>query len=151
MSAKNHIILRVEGMTCDGCARHVTEALKKVPGVDQAQVASWKSGQAVVVAAPEVDEANLIDAVKQSGYRAVLREKSSLEGERRVPPAGGAEYDLMTIGGGSAAFAAAIKAAELGAKVAIIEKATIGGTCVNIGCVPSKTLIKAAELCLPDL
>ncbi len=56
-------------------------------------------------------------------------------------------YDLMTIGGGSAAFAAAIKAAELGAKVAIVEKGTIGGTCVNIGCVPSKTLIKAAELC----
>jgi mercuric reductase len=147
MSTKNHIILRVEGMTCEGCARHVTEALKKVPGVDQAQVASWKSGQAVVVTAPEVDEASLIDAVKQSGYRAVLREKSSLEGERRVPSAGGAEYDLMSIGGGSAAFAGAIKAAELGAKVAIIEKGTIGGTCVNIGCVPSKTLIKAAELC----
>ena len=56
-------------------------------------------------------------------------------------------YDLLTIGGGSAAFAAAIKAAELGARVAIVEKGTIGGTCVNIGCVPSKTLIKAAELC----
>jgi len=53
----------------------------------------------------------------------------------------------MTIGGGSAAFAAAIKAAELGAKVAIVEQGTIGGTCVNIGCVPSKTLIKAAEIC----
>lgn len=57
------------------------------------------------------------------------------------------DYDLVTIGGGSAAFAAAIKAAELGAKVAIVEKGMIGGTCVNIGCVPSKTLIKAAELC----
>jgi len=57
------------------------------------------------------------------------------------------DYDLMTIGGGSAAFAAAIKAAELGARVVIVEKGTIGGTCVNIGCVPSKTLIKAAELC----
>ncbi len=57
------------------------------------------------------------------------------------------DYDLMTIGGGSAAFAAAIKAAELGARAAIVEKGTIGGTCVNIGCVPSKTLIKAAELC----
>ncbi|MGQ0694764.1 MAG: mercury(II) reductase [Nitrospiraceae bacterium] len=56
-------------------------------------------------------------------------------------------YNLMTIGGGSAAFAAAIKAAELGAHVAIVEKGTVGGTCVNIGCVPSKTLIKAAELC----
>jgi mercuric reductase len=57
------------------------------------------------------------------------------------------DYDLITIGGGSAAFAAAIKAAELGAHVAIVEKGTIGGTCVNIGRVPSKTLIKAAELC----
>lgn len=57
------------------------------------------------------------------------------------------DYDLMTIGGGSAAFSAAIKAAELGARVAIVEKGTIGGTCVNIGCVPSKMLIKAAELC----
>ncbi len=57
------------------------------------------------------------------------------------------DFDLVTIGGGSAAFAAAIKAAELGVKVAIVEKGAIGGTCVNIGCVPSKTLIKAAELC----
>ncbi|GIW54379.1 MAG: hypothetical protein KatS3mg082_0783 [Nitrospiraceae bacterium] len=66
---------------------------------------------------------------------------------RVVPESKGRDYDLMTIGGGSAAFAAAIKAAELGARVAIVEKGTIGGTCVNIGCVPSKTLIKAAELC----
>jgi mercuric reductase len=64
-----------------------------------------------------------------------------------VPSSKSRDYDLMTIGGGSAAFAAAIKAAELGARVAIVEKGTIGGTCVNIGCVPSKTLIKAAELC----
>lgn len=76
-----------------------------------------------------------------------MRERRSLEGERRVPSEEGAEYDLMTIGGGSAAFAAAIKAAEFGAKVATVEKATIGGTCVNIGCVPSKALIKVAELC----
>jgi mercuric reductase len=60
---------------------------------------------------------------------------------------GGDEFDLMIIGGGSAAFAAAIKADELGVKVAIIEKGTIGGTCVNVGCVPSKTLIRAAEQC----
>jgi mercuric reductase len=56
-------------------------------------------------------------------------------------------YDLMVIGGGSAGFAAAIKAAELGVTVAIVERGTIGGTCVNIGCVPSKTLIRAVEVC----
>ncbi len=54
-------------------------------------------------------------------------------------------YDLVIIGSGSASFAGAIKAAELGKKVAMIERSTLGGTCVNVGCVPSKTLIRAAE------
>ena len=54
-------------------------------------------------------------------------------------------FDLVILGGGSAGFAAAIKAAELGARVAIAEGATLGGTCVNVGCVPSKTLLRAAD------
>ncbi|GMT47620.1 MAG: mercury(II) reductase [bacterium] len=53
--------------------------------------------------------------------------------------------ELVIIGGGSAGFAAAIRAWELGARVTIIEHSTIGGTCVNIGCVPTKTLIRAAQ------
>ena len=53
--------------------------------------------------------------------------------------------DLAVIGAGSAGFSAAIRASELGASVALIGYGTIGGTCVNIGCVPSKTLIRAAE------
>lgn len=53
---------------------------------------------------------------------------------------------LVIVGGGSAAFAAAIKASELGAEVVLINDGLpIGGTCVNVGCVPSKTLIRAAE------
>ena len=56
-----------------------------------------------------------------------------------------AAFDLVIVGGGSAAFAAAIKGAELGARVAMVEGGTLGGTCVNVGCVPSKTLIRAAE------
>ncbi|MDA8247938.1 MAG: mercury(II) reductase [Rhodospirillales bacterium] len=60
-------------------------------------------------------------------------------GVSRRPP------DLVVIGAGSAGFAAAIRGAELGAHVALIGHGTIGGTCVNIGCVPSKTLIRAAE------
>jgi len=55
------------------------------------------------------------------------------------------DFDLAIIGSGSAAFAAAIKATELGKTVLIIEKGTLGGTCVNVGCVPSKNLIRAAE------
>ena len=53
-------------------------------------------------------------------------------------------YDLAVIGAGSAGFSAAITAAEQGARVALIGYGTIGGTCVNVGCVPSKTLIRAA-------
>jgi mercuric reductase len=49
-------------------------------------------------------------------------------------------------GGGSAGFAAAIRAADLNARVTLIEAGTLGGTCVNVGCVPSKALIRAAEV-----
>jgi len=53
--------------------------------------------------------------------------------------------DLAILGGGSAAFAAALRGAELGARVLLVNDGAIGGTCVNVGCVPSKTLIRAAE------
>ncbi len=54
-------------------------------------------------------------------------------------------YDLAVLGAGGAGFSAAITAAEAGARVALIGQGTIGGTCVNVGCVPSKTMIRAAE------
>lgn len=56
------------------------------------------------------------------------------------------DYDLLVIGSGSAAFAAGIEARSLGAPVALIERGTLGGTCVNVGCVPSKTLLAAAAI-----
>src|SRR5699024_11562832 len=56
------------------------------------------------------------------------------------------DYDLLIIGSGGAAFSAAIKASENGAKVAMVERGTVGGTCVNIGCVPSKTMLRAGEI-----
>jgi len=55
------------------------------------------------------------------------------------------DFDLAVIGAGSAGFSAAITAAEGGQRVALIGHGTIGGTCVNVGCVPSKTMIRAAE------
>lgn len=54
-------------------------------------------------------------------------------------------YDLAVIGAGSAGFSAAITAADEGARVALIGHGTIGGTCVNVGCVPSKTMIRAMD------
>jgi len=55
------------------------------------------------------------------------------------------EFDVAVIGAGSAGFSAAITAANAGGHVALIGHGTIGGTCVNVGCVPSKTMIRAAE------
>src|SRR5471032_488124 len=57
-----------------------------------------------------------------------------------------AEYDLIVIGGGPAGYAGAIRAGQLGKKVACIELERAGGTCLNWGCIPTKTLLKSAEL-----
>jgi mercuric reductase len=54
-------------------------------------------------------------------------------------------YDLAIVGSGGAGFAAAIAAATRGLSVVMIERGTIGGTCVNVGCIPSKALLAAAE------
>ncbi len=56
------------------------------------------------------------------------------------------QFDLVILGSGSTAFAAAIRAAELGRTVAMTEMRTLGGTCVNRGCLPSKNLIEAARI-----
>jgi mercuric reductase len=56
------------------------------------------------------------------------------------------QFDLVIVGAGSAAMAAATKAAELGKTAAVIERGTVGGTCVNVGCVPSKHLLRAGEI-----
>ena len=56
------------------------------------------------------------------------------------------EYDLLVVGGGSGGLAAAQRAAEYGARVALIESGRLGGTCVNRGCVPKKIMWHAAEL-----
>jgi|TARA_R110002126_G_C10490653_1_gene504140 mercuric reductase len=54
-------------------------------------------------------------------------------------------YDLIVLGAGSAGFSAAITGADSGKRVALVGHGTIGGTCVNVGCVPSKAMIRAAE------
>ncbi len=55
-------------------------------------------------------------------------------------------FDFVILGSGSAAFAAAIKASEFDARVAMIERSTVGGTCVNVGCVPSKRMLRVGEV-----
>ncbi|MBU1141714.1 MAG: dihydrolipoyl dehydrogenase [Firmicutes bacterium] len=55
-------------------------------------------------------------------------------------------YDILVLGGGPGGYVAAIKAAQLGAKVALIEKEVVGGICLNHGCIPTKTLLKNAKV-----
>lgn len=55
-------------------------------------------------------------------------------------------YDVLILGGGPGGYVAAIKAAQLGAKVAVVEKERLGGVCLNWGCIPTKTLLKTAKL-----
>src|SRR6266508_5488571 len=56
------------------------------------------------------------------------------------------KYDLVIMGSGSTAFAAALRAAELGTRDVMTASRTLGGTCVNRGCLPSKNLIEAARI-----
>ncbi|GBD29827.1 Mercuric reductase [bacterium HR32] len=145
MAVRQQILLTVHGMTCEACAQHVRQALESVAGVLSTEVPEapgWRSAQAQVIASPEGSDTALVRAIQEAGYRAEVRERRPLEEPRRLDAE---ELDLVVIGGGSAGFAAAIRAAELGARVVLVEKGVMGGTCVNVGCVPSKALIRAAE------
>jgi dihydrolipoamide dehydrogenase len=56
------------------------------------------------------------------------------------------EYDLVILGGGTGGYVAAIRASQLGLKTAVVEKAKLGGTCLHAGCIPSKALLRSAEV-----
>lgn len=94
------------------------------------------------------------NAVGGAGATAVASSTGAVAPERVGAPSwkgtgardrDGAPYDLAVVGAGSAGFAAAIKVAEAGGRVVMIQSGTLGGTCVNVGCVPSKAVIRAAE------
>src|SRR3972149_8410332 len=55
-------------------------------------------------------------------------------------------YDLIVVGAGPGGYIAAIRAAQLGLKTAIVDKQWLGGVCLNVGCIPSKSLLKNAEV-----
>jgi len=151
------IALRIDGMTCTSCADQVQQALEKVPGVRAAAV-SYPKGQAEVATDMGVSPEPLIAAVSALGYRALAAAPShkplglfdkarSLLGAGSQQERGGEQMlHVAVIGSGGAAMAGALKAVEQGARVTLIERGTIGGTCVNVGCVPSKIMIRAAHI-----
>jgi len=135
--------LKITGMTCESCAPHIETALEQVPGVHAANV-SYSNGTAQLDIEPDTPFEALTAAVAALGYRAALADvpASPVSGDK----ARGDELHIAVIGSGGAAMACALKAVERGARVTLIERGTLGGTCVNIGCVPSKILIRAAHI-----
>ncbi|VTU44794.1 mercury(II) reductase [Variovorax sp. RA8] len=149
--------LRIEGMTCASCAEHVRKALQKVTGVRSVSV-SYPERLAKITLDEGTSPAALTMAVAEAGYRAQRTDASTpalagLLGKTRQSLGGAARPNAVNqpvhvavIGSGGAAMAAALKAVENGARVTLIERGTIGGTCVNVGCVPSKIMIRAAHV-----
>lgn len=141
-SLPRKMTLEVVGMTCDDCVTHVTTALQEA-GADQVSV-SLELGSAVFMMGADTSEDRLRSGVANAGYTPGILK---FEQQRTaLIPSHDVDYDLIVIGAGSAAFAAAIKGTEAGYRVALVEKGLIGGTCVNIGCVPSKALLVAGSL-----
>ena len=155
----NEQTVAVTGMTCTDCARHVEQALRSISGVHTAQV-DYPHGVATIQSDSPlaIDTLNAAlpknyrvkSAPAQEAHGTVTRSGSLLGralGAFSGSLRGGAEapLNIAVIGTGGGAMAAAITAVERGAQVTLIERGTIGGTCVNIGCVPSKIMIRAAH------
>ena len=151
-------VLHITGMTCETCAMHVKEALEKVPGV-QSAIVSYQNGTAEVTTLSDTPSNALTVTVAGLGYKAVLSETPLSKECSSLPDkvhnwmsaagrrgGGGLPLQVAIIGSGGAAMAAALKAVEQGAQVTLIERGIIGGTCVNVGCVPSKIMIRAAHI-----
>ncbi|NLQ66052.1 dihydrolipoyl dehydrogenase [Streptococcus mutans] len=102
-------------------------------------------------AAGEAIETNAAPAASADDLKAVGLEVPDTLGESAAPaaqktPLADDEYDMIVVGGGPAGYYAAIRGAQLGGKVAIVEKSEFGGTCLNKGCIPTKTYLKNAEI-----
>jgi len=154
--------IQIQGMTCAHCEDKLKKALETVHGVSEVCDVNWKNGTACVNLEKAADRGALVETIRAAGYQATIlspepedemaapsdAEESCCEPEesKRFPKKSMKyDFDLLILGSGSAAFAATIKATELGKTVGLIEAQTVGGTCVNVGCVPSKTMIRAAE------
>ncbi len=142
------VTLGVTGMTCSACAHHVERALKSVPGVEKIKVdypeavarIESQTGIALEILNRALPKAYALSPIPTQGLHGARPHSGFVPRNSEQP------LKIAVIGTGGAAMAAAITAAEQGAKVTVIERGTIGGTCVNTGCVPSKIMIRAAHI-----
>lgn len=141
----NTVRLTITGMTCDSCADHVREALEHVKGVSGVSV-SYPGGTAEIEIALGTPISDLVEAVRGAGYDARTVDQPGVSGSEETGRYPGKSLRVAVIGTGGAAMAGALKAAERGGRVTVIERGTIGGTCVNVGCVPSKILIRMGHV-----
>ncbi|MEG9298061.1 mercury(II) reductase [Mangrovibacillus sp. Mu-81] len=134
--------VNVQGMTCTGCEEHVAVALQKM-GAKEIEV-DFRRGEAIFELPNDVKVETAKNAIAEAKFEPGEAKEVQLQEPVKLGDEG--DYDYIIIGSGGAAFSSAIEAVKYGAKVAIIERETVGGTCVNIGCVPSKTLLRAGEI-----
>jgi mercuric reductase len=125
--------LRITGMSGEDCAQQVESALREAGA--QRAVADWRHGAATAVG--ELDPDRLERGLSGTRYAvADIREETGTRDR---------DWDLVVVGSGGGAFAAAIRARDLGRRVLMVEHGTTGGTCVNVGCIPSKALLVGSE------
>ncbi len=133
----SHVELEIDGMTCADCARHVRQGLEQA-GAREVKI-DWRAGTGSIAAnGPSREEMN--GTLAGTRYR-IEQVREPAFGNGALAPNSDQDYDLVVLGSGGGAFAGAIRARDLGHRVLMVEEATIGGTCVNVGCIPSKSLL----------
>ncbi len=126
-------------MTCDGCATTIENRFKEKAGIVDKKVSFPEKKGVFTYDEKIISKEEIIQTINSTSHYRVVSEITT---GKKVSK----KYDLIILGGGSAAFSAAIKAESLGLSTLMVNAGLdFGGTCVNVGCVPSKTLIRSAE------
>jgi len=149
---------KITGMTCDHCATTIAKQFSGKDGIISKDI-SFPRGTGKFEYDPEkISKEEIAATINRTSHYRVAGEigedmlkdngsdKAAMKPLTTSSATGEGVFDLIIIGGGSAAFSAAIKAEELGLTTLMVNAGLkFGGTCVNVGCVPSKNLIRAGE------
>lgn len=130
---------KIKGMTCDHCAQTIANFFLRKDGISSNNISYPDRNGKFEYDPKKISKEEIAEIINSTGHYKVVGEVEQKDTIQL-------QFDLIIIGGGSAAFSAAIKAETLGLKTLMVNGGLdFGGTCVNVGCVPSKNLIRAAE------